>query len=119
MTVKEVETPFCPKRYVRELFKTPEIQEVYLEYLKARKVRGFGITKFIMDKHKRELAKATDNEQRIEVITYFIMKGYQDFQYDWFANQNNNKGQNNFRTANQSTQSTFNPSYISNQSTQS
>ena len=119
MTVKEVETPFCPKKYVRELFKTPEIQEVYLEYLKARKVRGFGITKFIMDKHKRELAKATDNEQRIEVITYFIMKGYQDFQYDWFANQNNNKGQNNFRTANQSTQSTFNPSYISNQSTQS
>ena len=93
---------FNAEKYVYELFKTPEIQNVYLEYLQIRKIKRFPTTEFIMEKHKEEMALCENNQERINLITFFIMKGYQDFKYEWFKNQNTNY------------QKTSNKAYISN-----
>jgi hypothetical protein len=86
---------FNAEKYVYDLFKTPEVQENYLAYLEIRKVNGFKTTQKIMDLHKLEMAKCKNKEEIIELITFFIKKQYQGFEYDWFVGSKTPKNQSN------------------------
>jgi hypothetical protein len=77
------EEKWNPEQYATQCFQNPELQVLYVEYLKIRKMKKYPITKFIIDKQHTDISKCSGLEQAVELITRAITNGWQGMNVEW------------------------------------